>query len=320
MSEKVLIIDDEVGNLEVLQARLRANNFDVITCDDPIEGLRLAEAEEPDVILLDINMPKMNGLEVCRKLKGNYATSHIPVVLLTCMDELSYKLEGFEGGADDYLVKDQLDYRELAARIRSVLRRVRQSRAANPLTGLPGNDEIIRVITEAIKSKKPFSVAYVDIDNFKPYNDLYGFSKGDQVILFVSRVLREALRVYGAPGDFLGHIGGDDFVMVGDPYKMRGVAAAAVDAVARGAPKFYAPQDRKTGGIEGLDRHGVRRFFPFFGITVAIVDVDPSRAAVTPDQIATLASRIKKVLKDGGGSRFGGYEVLLKARKAQHSR
>lgn len=312
MAEKVLIIDDEVNNLDVLQARLRANNFNVLVCEDPIRGIKLATSENPDIILLDVNMPQMNGFEVCKRLKEDYSTAHIPVVLLTCMDDISYKIEGFEGGADDYMVKDRIDYREIAARIRSILRRLRTSRSANPLTGLPGNDDIIRRIAQVIRDGKPFSVAYVDIDNFKPYNDRYGFSQGDSVILSVAKTLREATQKAGLSSEFVGHIGGDDFVIIGDPYKMRNIADVAVKMVKMSAKNFYSENDQKRGGIEGMDRHGTRRFFPFFGITVAIVDVDPSRAPVTPDQVATIASKIKSELKKRGGNTFGGYEVLLK--------
>ena len=310
--EKILIIDDEVNNLDVLQARLRANDFVVVTCEDPEKGMRLAETENPDLILLDLNMPRISGLDVCRKLKNDYATANIPIVLLTCMDDISYKIQGFEGGADDYMVKDQIDYREIAARIRSILRRIKSDRSANPLTGLPGNDEIIRKITSSIHTGIPFSVGYVDIDNFKPYNDRYGFSQGDHVILLIAKALRESLKQYGDNNSFLGHIGGDDFVLVGDPYKMRNIAAFSVEVVKKNAVKFYSDTEKMKGGIEGLDRHGIKRFFPFFGISVAIVDVDPMRAAVTADQIATIASRIKKELKNMGGNLFGGYELIMK--------
>ncbi len=311
MAEKILIIDDEVNNLDVLQARLRANNFDVLTCDDPIAGLKIAKAENPDLILLDVNMPQMSGFDVCKKIKGDFSTSHIPVVLLTCMDDVSYKVEGFEGGADDYMVKDQIDYREIAVRIRSILRRLRSSRSASPLTGLPGNDDIMQKINAAIDAKKPFSVAYIDIDNFKPFNDRYGFAQGDKVILLVAETLRNAVSAAGMKNEFIGHIGGDDFIIVGDPYKMRSIAQFAVNAVKNNAPKFYSDEDKKRGGIEGLDRQGIKRFFPFFGITVAVVDIDPSRANVTPDQIADIASKIKGKLKSAGGNAFGGYETLF---------
>ena len=317
MAEKILLIDDELNNLDVLQARLKANDFEVVTCEDPLKGLALAESQNPDLIMLDVNMPQMSGFEVCRRLKNDYNTAHIPVVLLTCMDDISYKLEGLNGGADDYLVKDQIDYREISARIRSILRRVKTSRSASPLTGLPGNDDIIHKISDSIRIGRQFSVAYVDIDNFKPFNDRYGFSQGDQVILMVARFMREAIKENGNKSDFLGHIGGDDFVIVSDPYKMRKIASNAVTDVKKGAPKFYVAGDQTKGGIEGLDRHGIRRFFPFFGISIAIVDIDPSRAAVTPDQVATIASKIKKELKNAGGNTFGGYEILLKKKPKQ---
>ncbi len=310
MSEKILLIDDELNNLAVLQARLRANDFEVFTCDDPLRGIELSQRLEPDLILLDVNMPQMSGFEVCRRIKGDFSTANVPVVMLTCLDDISHKLQGFDGGADDYLVKDQIDYREISARIRSILRRNRASRNANPLSGLPGNDEIMRTINDNINAGAIFSVGYVDIDNFKPFNDRYGFSKGDQVILLVARALRDAIKERGTKNDFLGHIGGDDYVLIGDAYKIRDVAEHAVSTVIKDAPKFYDETDRLQHGISGLDRHGVKRFFPFFGITIAIVDVNPARGGVSADIIVEYASKIKKVLKNAGGNNFGGYEVL----------
>lgn len=316
MPEKILLIDDEIQNLSILQSRLKSDNFDVLTASDPQIGIKLARSANPDIILLDVNMPAMSGFDVCRRLKSDFATSHIPIVLLTCLDDLSAKVEGLdEAGADDYLVKDRVDFREMAARLRSILRRVRSSRSSNPLTGLPGNDEITERMKKIIESGNPFSVAYIDIDNFKAYNDHYGFARGDQVILGVAGAIREAVERNGSPLDFIGHIGGDDFVIIGDPFKIRGVANTSIELVKKMAPRFYDETDRSRGGIITKDRLGVSRFFSFFGITVAIVDVDPSNEKPTPEHIAQVASKIKKVLKNRGGNHSGGYEVLIKNRK-----
>ena len=182
----------------------------------------------------------------------------------------------------------------------------------NPLTGLPGDEIVRKRIVSALRSGEQFSVGYADIDNFKPFNDAYGFSRGDQVILMVARTLKNSLRKYGTAGDFLGHLGGDDFVLVGNPYTMRDVAAEAIRVVRQNAPGFYDNRHRQMGGIEGLDRDGNKRFFPFLSLTVAIVDIDASYVNPTPEQITRLAAKIKRRLKFLGGNTFGGYEVLLR--------
>jgi len=306
IQEKILIIDDEVGNLFMLKVRLEHENFIVLTADDPREGLKLAYDERPDIILLDVNMPHMNGFEVCRQLKGNFETSHIPVIMLTCMDDVDYKIEGLEGaGADDYLVKDEIDHREIAARIRSTLRLKRTSISVNPLTYLAGNREIEAELIRRVSSDQPFVVGYIDIDNFKAYNDIYGFQNGDKVILAISNVLRDSVR--GFPGAFLGHIGGDDFVFISSPENAEVIADRMVRSVAEIAPKFYSVEHQKAGGIEGTDRDGNQKLFPFFAVSVALV---PHDAGNTPSEFGELAGMMKKKLKSQGGNRYGGPEVL----------
>ncbi|MGC9315180.1 MAG: GGDEF domain-containing response regulator [bacterium] len=305
-NEKILIIDDEVGNLLMLKVRLEHENFEVLTADDPYDGLQLALEKHPDLILLDVNMPGIDGFEVCRRLKMNFETSQIPVIMLTCMDDTDYKIEGLEGaGADDYLIKDEIDHREIAARIRSILRRTRNQISVNPLTHLPGNRAIQDEIEKRIASGEDFIVAYIDIDNFKAYNDVYGFQNGDGVILLIAQIMREASG--GRPGVFLGHIGGDDFVFISSPEVAEPIADRIVRTVAQVAPEYYTTEHRNAGCIRGMDRDGNPKRFPFFAVSIALIN---GKGETSVTEIAEKAGQIKKKLKNLGGNRYGSPEIL----------
>ncbi len=305
-NEKILIIDDEVGNLLMLKIRLEHEDFEVLTADDPYDGLQLALEKHPDLILLDVNMPGIDGFEVCRRLKTNFETSQIPVIMLTCMDDTDYKIEGLEGaGADDYLVKDEIDHREIAARIRSILRRTRNQISVNPLTHLPGNRAIQDEIEKRIADNEPFVVAYIDIDNFKAYNDVYGFQNGDKVILLIAQIMREA--VGQRQEIFLGHIGGDDYVFVCENDVAEPIADRIVRKVQEVAPEYYTAEHRKAGCIRGMDRDGNLKRFPFFAVSIALV---PGIGFHSSEMIAEAAGKIKKKLKNLGGNRYGGTEIL----------
>jgi diguanylate cyclase (GGDEF)-like protein len=305
-NEKILIIDDEAGNLVMLKVRLEHESFEVMTANDPFLGLQLAFDKHPDLILLDVNMPGIDGFEVCRRLKSNFETSQIPVIMLTCMDDTDYKIEGLEGaGADDYLVKDEIDHREIAARIRSILRRTRNQISVNPLTHLPGNRAIQDEIEKRMSREEPFVIAYIDIDNFKAYNDVYGFQNGDKVILLIAQVMREAAE--HRSGVFLGHIGGDDYVFISPPEIAEPIADRIVRTVGEVAPEYYTAEHRTAGCIRGMDRDGNPKRFPFFAVSIALI---PVMSFASVEEIAEWAGRVKKKLKTLGGNRYGFPEIL----------
>ncbi len=310
MADTVFIISKNRSDSLNFHDLLVEKGFEVLIIDNSIEAIELIRSTNPDMIIIDAESPETNAFDLCRDIKSDYGTSYIPIIILTSSKDMSYDLEGFDG-ADEYFVKGKIDYNEIIPKMKTILRRVRANIDANPLTGLPGNALIKQKIIKSVRGNESFSVAYCDIDNFKPFNDLYGFSKGDQVILMVARVLKKCIRRYGSTGDFLGHLGGDDFVMVGNPFTMRDVAGETVKIVSRNSKRFYDEKHKKVGGITGIDRNGIRRFFPLFGLTVAIVDIEPQSVTATPDQISFIASKIKGKLKRYGGNIFGGYEVLL---------
>lgn len=304
--ERILIIDDEIGNLNMLKIRLEHDSFEVITAEDPREGLLLAREKHPDIVILDLNMPIMNGFEVCKKLKSDFETSQTPVIMLTCMGDTEFKIEGLEGaGADDYLVKDEIDPREISARIRSILRRMRDSISVNPLTHLPGNRAIMAELERRKRAGENFVVGYLDIDNFKAYNDIYGFQNGDTIILAVAETMRSIVRK--DENAFLGHVGGDDFVFISSVKNAENIASEIVSVVAQKAPFYYTVEHRNDGGIHSVDRDCNPKFFPFFSVSIALI---PSETASNADEFGAVGTILKKKLKALGGNRYGGPEIL----------
>ncbi len=216
MAIKILIADDDPDIRDVLKLTLSEENYEVIEAENGEDALKAIHAKTPDIVLLDYQMPILNGREVCSLIKKDLLLRHLPIIMVTGKGEVTDKIGGIEAGADDYIVKP-FEPKELLARIRMILRRTERDLEANPLTRLPGNVSILNELSRRLESKALFAVCYIDLDKFKAYNDTYGFEHGDEVIRETARIMIRAVHQVGCPDDFIGHIGGDDFVIVTTP-------------------------------------------------------------------------------------------------------
>lgn len=267
--EKVLIVDDDPDILDVLNLTL-SEQYVVIQASDGEEGLKLARTKSPDLVILDYKMPKLSGLEVCQQLKKDILLQHMPVIILTGKSETSDKVAGINSGADDYIVKP-FEPQELLARIRMILRRAQRDLEANPLTRLPGNVSIINELQQRLDSKQLFAVGYLDLDKFKSYNDKYGFEHGDEIIQETARILIRSIKQLGNRNDFIGHIGGDDFVFIATPNHIDAICKKIIKDFEAVAPTFYNEEDRKNGFIMGVDRKGNVAKFPLVSVSIGVV-------------------------------------------------
>lgn len=287
---RILIAEDEPHLREVLHMQLELEGFEVIEAGDGEVALELAQQVRPDVILLDVMMPRVDGYEALRRLRASYATRFIPVIMLTAKDSRADALTGFRGGANDYLTKPY-DRKELLLRINNQLNWSRQQREANPLTGLPGNLSINRETEQRLGSGVPFALLQVDIDFFKAYNDHYGYPRGDEAIQTLSRILVEAASRHDE-GTFVGHIGGDDFVLLTTPGHAEVIGQEIIDAFNLAVPSLYDAEDRERGHVEVKNRQHELEKFPLMSVTIAMVSTDRAQVSHLA-QLTDIAQELK---------------------------
>lgn len=301
--EKILLIDDEPEKILIFRTILEHHGYNVITSDNGNEGLELIMRYRPELILLDINMPGMSGHDLRGKLKERPATRNLPVVMFSSSDALDDKLRSLHEGADDYITKN-VDHRELVARIDALIRRYKEGIGANPLSRLPGNTAIEEDIQLRIAGQQPFSVCYADLDNFKAYNDIYGFKSGDEVIKRTAEIIADAVHRLGTPEDFVGHIGGDDFVFVLKGYdRCDAVCRDILDSLSRVFPLFYNDEDRARGYIVTTNRKNETDRFPLVSVSIAVI-TNERRNLTSIGHISRLASEVKKIVKARPGNQY----------------
>lgn len=297
---RILIADDLPDLLSALKDTLEREGFSVVAVGDGQSALDAIRADPPDIAVLDFKMPKLDGFQVTAALRDDPLLENLPVVILSASGTRDSKVEGLSLGADDFISKP-VDVRELLARIRMILKRSRQGLDANPLTRLPGNLSIESRIEAALGAGKPLAVLYVDLNQFKAYNDVYGYEEGDRVIKALARVLVDPVRAGQA--DFVGHIGGDDFIVLTTPERMEPVAQAICERFDAVVPSFYSAEDKLRGFIRTKDRQGAVRDFPFLSVAIGICH-NKERALLGFAQVAHLGAELKKAAKSKGGSAY----------------
>ncbi|MBM3251353.1 MAG: response regulator [Candidatus Omnitrophica bacterium] len=270
LKQKILIVDDDPDILDILRIVLTERGFEVIEASNGEEALEQAKTKAPNLIILDYKMPKLSGIEVCQQLRKDILLQHMPIIMLTGKGEVQDKVEGLGAGADDYIVKP-FQVNELVARIKMVLRRTSRELDANPLTKLPGNVSILDELQSRIDKGAPFAVGYVDLDKFKAYNDTYGFEHGDNVIKETARIIIRAVKTKGNPDDFIGHIGGDDFVFTSSPERSDGICKKIIQDFEAAVPNFYNEKDAKEGYITAKDRKGIEQKIPLLSVSIGVV-------------------------------------------------
>ena len=300
MQERVLVVDDDPDILQFVRMNLELEGFDTATATNGRLALDTARELPPDLVLLDVMMPEMDGLTVLRRLRSSPATANVPVILLTAKALAEDRVTGLNLGADDYITKP-FDVEELMARVRTVLRRARQMRDLSPLTGLPGNFRISAELEERVRNEGPFAVVHADLDNFKAFNDHYGFMRGDAVIKFCADTLLQASAECGDNEAFVGHVGGDDFVSILDPSVVEEFCKVAVRTFDDGILDFYDTADALQGYIEVGDRRGERHAFPISSLSMGVA-TNVTRRINSEWEASAVASEMKEYAKRQQGS------------------
>ena len=302
MAEVILVVDDDPDIARFVEVNLRSAGYDVAVAGDGEEALERATELRPDLVLLDVMMPRLDGLEVAQRLRRSPSTANASIIMLTAKALSADKVTGLQAGADDYIIKP-FDPIELLARVKGTLRRAKEMRNLSPLTGLPGNIRIQEEIERQVRDGNDFAVLYCDLDNFKAYNDQRGFVRGDRLIQATARIIQDAVVEQAGTDGFLGHVGGDDFVAVVAPDVAEGTAGSICERFDQVREGFYDPEDLDRGFIRIEDRKGVMQDIPLVAISVGIASTDRRRFAHYGEAVA-VATEMKSFAKRDPGSTY----------------
>ncbi|MDP3185344.1 MAG: response regulator [Anaerolineales bacterium] len=245
--ERLLIVEDDADISNMLKIYFTGLGFDVDVAWRGSDALEKTRQVLPHLIVLDIMLPDINGYEVCRTLRTNTRTSHIPVIFLTQKDERSDRLQGLELGADDYITKP-FDIEELKLRVQGAIRRSERESLTDPRSGLPAGRLIEEQLRRTIRAD---GWAYMDIriNYFDQFKEVYGFVAGDDVLRFTAMLMGEVVDELGSPGDFIGHAGGDNFVIVTSENSAANIRQRLIERFGEEAQTHYNFMDRQQGYI-----------------------------------------------------------------------
>jgi diguanylate cyclase (GGDEF)-like protein len=302
MAEMVLVVDDDPDVARFVEVNLRSAGYQVTVASNGEEALERAVELRPDLVLLDVMMPKLDGFEVAQRLRRDARTSSSSIIMLTAKALSSDKVLGLSSGADDYIIKP-FDPVELLARVKGTLRRAREMRALSPLTGLPGNIRVQEEIRRRVAEDIPFALLYADLDHFKAYNDHYGFVRGDRAIQALARLSTEVTHDLVGPEGFVGHVGGDDFLLIVPPGLAEDVAAKLCERFDQQSPFLYDSDDVERGYVEVNDRQGNPRRFPLLTVSVGVASTK-NRRFTHYGEAVSVATEMKQVAKTRTGSAF----------------
>ena len=315
---RILVVDDEPHIVQILKFTLEREGYQVFTAENGQRAIERAREVQPHLVLLDVMMPVMDGHEVCRKMREDFKMNQIPIIMLSAKGDSQARVEGLEGGANDYLVKPYSND-ELLLRVKNVLEWNIKQKEANPLTGLPGNTAIERELKMRINKKEAYAFLYIDIDNFKAFNDYFGYQKGDEIITYLANILTKAVEKLGVKEDFVGHIGGDDFVLITAPSRGQFMAKYIIDEFDKGALFLLSEEDVKRGYFEVRDRQGEIARITLMSITIALVVSTDNKIEhfAEINDIATELKRYGKKIKGSVVIKERRQDIIAKARKAE---
>jgi PleD family two-component response regulator len=265
---RMLIVEDDQDISKMLGIYFESQGYEVLVSGRGGEALDVARKKLPNVVVLDIQLPDIDGYEVCRQLRSNLRTSHIPIIFLTQKDERSDRIAGLELGADDYITKP-FDIEELRLRVQNTMKRAQDISLTDPTTGLPSG-KLIEDQLKRLMSKPKWAILYIGINTIDVFNSVYGFIAKDDVLRFAGLVMSEVIDELGTPQDFIGHIGGDDFIIItmknADAIKERLETRFAEDVVT-----FYDFKTRERGFVNYVDNVGNERQAPLMDLNVGKV-------------------------------------------------
>ncbi|WP_287155548.1 response regulator [Candidatus Solincola tengchongensis] len=255
MQGRILIIDDEPEILNAVKFYLEDEDFEVHVTTDGTRAVELAESVRPDLIILDVMMPVLDGIQVCRQLRSRTRTRMIPIIFLTARESVEDKIRGLEAGGVDYITKPFVN-QELLARIKAHIRLSQENLAGHPVTGLPGASSVEEEVNRRLHEGRIFTAVFAEVEHMQEYREAYGVSRGDRLLLQLSRMFEEEMENLARGEGFLGHASYYDFVFLCPPDKAEALCSRLVERFESEKGEFYLEQHRRRGELVYYDYRG----------------------------------------------------------------
>jgi DNA-binding response OmpR family regulator len=244
----ILVVEDDLDVAEMLSAYFRVQGYDVLIANLGEEGIQTCRTNRPDLVILDIRLPDIDGYEVARQLRSNRRTADIPIIFLTDKRHREDRLQGLELGADDYITKP-FDIQELRLRVRNALRRTSGSTLTNTVTGLAEGALVDERLLECL-DRKDWALLLISLENLDAFREMYGFVASDDVQRAVSLMIHNAVRSVGSVNDFLGHVSPVEFVLVTRADRVQPLIERIRDRLDQSLDFFYPLKDRGSESVQ----------------------------------------------------------------------
>ena len=301
MIQDIYIIDNTQNVLNILK-QIFKDDVDYQFKSVKTEELNIALKNIPDMIIIDEDTIDVDIIELCKSIRENEDNSITPIVVISSEWEKEHRLKILEQSIEYFILKP-IDREYFYYTVRNILNLLQNNRRISPLTGLPGNVQIQAEMKKRLLNKEQFAMFYFDLDNFKAYNDTYGFSNGDEIIKFTARTIVENVHKMGTEDSFIGHIGGDDFVAITGPTDYERICKNIISDFDTYVLGYYSDEDVQKGYIEVANRRGIIEQFPLTSISIGVVEITPRRFKNTLE-IGEVGAQVKHQAKSVMGSTY----------------
>lgn len=301
MIQEIYIIDDDESSILVFR-ELFKNDIEYKFISVTSNEIDVALKNIPSIIIINEDAVDVDVLDLCKKIRNDEDNSITPIIVVSSNDEKEHRVKILKESVE-YYIKKPVNVQYLYFTIKNLSRLLSINRRISPLTGLPGNVQIHAELKKRISNKEPFSVLYLDLDNFKAYNDVYGFLKGDEIIKFTADTIIKCVHSYVPNGSFVGHIGGDDFIAIVPILHCEEICESIIANFDTQVIKFFTEDDVEKGYIEVANRKGVIEQFPLTSISIGVVEADVGRFA-NMLEIGESGAQVKHLAKSIIGSSY----------------
>ena len=301
MIQEIYVIDNNPTLKDTLKKMFK-NNKEYRFTSVQSEKLEVALKNIPSLIIINEDNIDEDSLEICKKIKSDEDNSITPLIVLSSNKDHEHRLNMLKLGVAHY-IKHPIDEDYLYYTIINVLGLIYINRRVSPLTGLPGNVQIQAELKKRFLSKETFAMMYLDLDNFKAYNDVYGFLKGDEIIKFTARTILKNIHTDEYEDSFVGHVGGDDFIAIVSETDYDRICQNIIADFDHNVTKFFTDEDAEKGYIEGANRKGIIEQFPLTSISIGVVEVEKGRFANVLE-IGEAGASVKHLAKTIQGSTY----------------